>query len=137
MSDTHALSLRLHINQVYTIGRSSKCDYVVNDARVSKLHCQVKCIWYDGRILFGIRDMGSGNGTKLLSVDEGITEEIVCDDLLTEFEAGDTIILAKEKKRRLDEYAWRYNEGIRIYIRDIETIFPTPVSSPDWGTQSD
>ena len=54
-----ALTFRLPLGVVKTIGRSSGADFIVDVALVSRLHCQVTA----GETEIDVEDMSSTNGT--------------------------------------------------------------------------
>jgi hypothetical protein len=72
---------------LYTIGRQKKCDIIINDQRVSSIHCLIYCDYLDERLTMFVSDC-SANGTyvnnSLIRLSSGER---------TELKSGDEIFL--------------------------------------------
>lgn len=95
IQDPQGVMAELPLLQKIILGRSSSCDYKIEDTKISGKHCSFECI--KGEVIF--TDLGSTNGSFLNNSKASKSPVRINDVVLI----GGTTIKIDEKRLNLDE----------------------------------
>ena len=103
----------LDVGQSCTVGRAERCDVIIYDESVSRVHCRIER-QLDGRLI--VIDEGASNGVRLARLGPGDARQRVTSAALhlgSYVYIGNTAIVAIDQRARVPIIAWRLTEFIR------------------------
>ena len=137
LNDTHPVAgTNFAINDgITTIGRGIESDIQVNDAKVSRQHCQI----IKDKNNYLIRDLNSRNHIK-------INEKVITETTLhvgDEITLGDTILVFSPRTNIPDDKKFQKTDGnlneilhsstVKIALKDHEAVFDTKIIKEDFA----